>query len=428
MTFLRSFFTVLLLSLQPDTTPRDATTSADWPQWRGPNRDGICKDTGLLTEWPEKGPPLSWKATNCGQGYSAPTIARGKVFGMGDRNDEELVWALDAATGKEIWTAKVGPKPKGAGGGFEGPRCSPTVDGTRVYALGIEGDLICLETDTGKELWKVSFKSSFNGRVMSVWGYSESPLVDGDHLVVTPGGDAASLVALDKRTGNTIWKAKVSSGGGAGYASVMPATVGDTRLYITWLGNKLVGVAAKDGRLLFEYSKVANHTANIPTVVIRGNHVFCSTGYSDGGSALLKLTSQGNGIEAKEVWRKSAKELQNHHGGAVLVGDYLYFGHGHNNGNPVCVEFLTGKTIWGPERGPGTGSAAVLFADGHLYFRYQNGLMALLEATPKSRVIRSTFELPDSSGKPSWPHPVIAHGKLYIRDQDVLLCFDVRKK
>lgn len=418
----------ILLTFQGDTTPRDATSATDWPQWRGPMRDGICKETGLLSEWPEGGPPLLWKSTERGDGYSGPTIAQGKIFGMGNRGNEEIVWALDAATGKELWHAKVGPKPGRAGGGYEGPRCSPTVDGDRLYALGIQGDLVCVQIASGKEVWKVSFRSAFNGRMMSTWGFSESPLVDGDRVIVTPGGEDAALVALDKKTGKTVWKAKVSDGGGAGYASVMPATIGGTKLYITWLGRKLVGVAANDGRFLFEYTKVANRTANIPTVIVRGDHVFCSTGYTDGGSALLKLEAKGQDVQATEVWHKSARELQNHHGGAVLIGDYLYFGNGHNNGNPVCVEFLTGNLAWGPQRGPGTGSAAVLFADGHIYFRYQNGVMALLEATPKQRVIKSTFQLPDQSGKPSWPHPVIAHGRLYIRDQDELLCFDVRKK
>jgi len=424
---LRCIFLCLLL-IQGDTTPRDAASKGEWPQWRGPKRDAICTETGLLTEWPANGPPLVWKCTGRGDGYSSPTVAAGHIFGMGNRGEDEIVWAVDASTGKEVWHAKVGPRPARAGGGYEGPRCSPTFDGDRIYALGILGDLVCVDAKSGKEIWKISFKSAFNGRMMSGWGFSESPCVDGDRLIVTPGSDDAALAALDKRTGKTIWKAKVPGGGGAGYATVMPEVIGKTKVYITWLGRKLVGVDAKDGKLLFEYNKIANRTANIPTVVTHKDHVFCSTGYTDGGSALLKLEEKNGGVDATEVWHKTAKELQNHHGGAVLIGDHLYFGHGHNNGNPVCVEFLTGNIVWGPERGPGTGSAAVLYADGNLYFRYQNGTMALIAADPTQRVIKSTFRLPDASGKPSWPHPVIANGKLLIRDQDVLLCFDVRKK
>jgi outer membrane protein assembly factor BamB len=367
-----------------------------------------------------------WKSDGRGEGYSTPTVAGGRLYGMGNVGDQETVWAVDAAGGKQVWSTPVVPKPRRGGGGYDGPRSSPTIDGDRLYAVGLAGDLVCLETAGGKEQWRKSYRNDFNGRIPS-WGFSESPLVDGDRVIVTPGGTDAALVALDKTSGKVVWKAKVPDAGGAGYASVMPVTVGKTKLYVTWLGRTFVGVGAADGRLLFRYETIANGTANIPTPVIRGEYVFCTSGYTDGGSALLKLKESAGGVDFEEVWQKPSRQLQNHHGGVVLVGDHLYFGHGHSRGNPVCVEFLTGKPAWGPSDGPGRGSAAVLWADGKLYFRYQDGTLALIDATPAALKVVSKFALPDQSGKPSWPHPVIAGGKLYIRDQDVLHCFNVKK-
>jgi outer membrane protein assembly factor BamB len=264
--------------------------------------------------------------------------------------------------------------------------------------------------------------------MMTGWGYSESVLVDGDKVICTPGADDAALAALDKATGRVIWTAKVPAGGGSGYASVMPATVGGVRLYINWLKNKLVGVAAADGRLLWEYDRLANPTANIPTVLVRGDLVFASTGYGEGGSALLKLVPAGGGVRAEEVYHLPATKLQNHHGGMVLVGDYVYFGHGHEKGFPVCVELRTGKVVWKQDSPPGRGSAGVLYADGNLVFRWQDGTVGLIAATPAGYKLNGSFKQTDRSGADAWSHPVIANGRLYLRDQDVLLCYDVKKK
>jgi outer membrane protein assembly factor BamB len=400
----------------------------DWPQWRGPNRDDVGRETGLLAEWPSDGPPRAWTRKGLGGGFSTPSVAAGRVFGMGVKGTDEVVWALDEATGEPLWSTRIAAYANGKGGGFEGPRCTPTADGDLLYAVGISGDLVCLESATGKERWHKNYGKDFGGRMMSGWGFSESPLVDGDLVICTPGADAAALAALDKKTGAVRWKAAVPGGGGAGYASVMPAEAGGVKQYVNWLKNFLVGVSAKDGKFLWKYEKAHNTTANIPTVVVRGDNVFCSTGYKDGGSALLKLVPSGNGVKAEEVYYHNARELQNHHGGMVLIGDYLYGGHGHNSGAPVCVEFATGKVVWKQDRGPGSGSAAVTYADGRLYFRYQNGVMALIDATPAGYRLVSKFQLPEDSSKPSWPHPVIANGKLYVRDQDVLMCFDVKAK
>jgi outer membrane protein assembly factor BamB len=276
--------------------------------------------------------------------------------------------------------------------------------------------------------WSLNYKKDLGGKMMSGWDYSESPLIDGDLLICTPGGEDTALVALNKHDGKEVWRAKVPGGGGSGYASVISAQVGGVKMYMTWLRNGLVAVSAGDGKFLWKYSKNANGTANIPTPIVKGDLVFCSTGYGS-GSALLKLVPDGKGgVDAKEQYFLKGNQLQNHHGGMILLGDYIYGGHGHNEGFPFCLHMATGKLKWGPTRGPGNKSAAVVYADGHLYFRYEDGTMALIEATPDAYHVTSSFHLPQETGTPSWPHPVIANGKLYIRGNNVLLCYDVKAK
>lgn len=406
----------------------DLVKTGDWPQWRGPRRDNISTETGLLKEWPKEGPPLLWNSKtvnggkSVGTGYSSISIAGGKLFTMGDRGKDGFVFCLDEATGKELWATRISP------GQGDGPRCTPTVDGNRVYALSRQGNLACLDTSKGDIVWQKDFKKDFKGRMMSGWDYSESPLIDGDTLVCTPGGDEAALVALNKMTGDVIWKAPIAKTGGAGYASIVIAEVGGIRQYITLLGKSrgIVGVDAKDGKFLWSYDKIANGTANIPTPIVKGDLVFASTGYHT-GSALLQLIPTGDGIEAKEIYFLKGATLQNHHGGMVLLGDHIYGGHGHNQGMPFCVDMKTGKFAWQPVRGPGDGSAAIVYADGHLYFRYQNNTMALIEATTEGYRLKSQFNLPNNLGT-GWQHPVVLHGKLYIRGQDQVLCYDITQK
>jgi outer membrane protein assembly factor BamB len=398
----------------------------DWPQWRGPNRDGVSQETGLLKEWPVGGPKLLWNSRQVnanrgiGTGYSSVSVADGRVFTMGDRPDKCCVFALDAETGKQLWVTPISPR-KG-----DGPRSTPTVDGNRIYALSRQGELACLSASDGSILWRRSYTKELGGHMMSSWDYSESPLVDGEKLICTPGGDKAALVALDKRNGQVLWKAPIKDAGGAGYASVVISQAGGIRQYVTLFGRCIAAVAADDGRFLWRYDRVANGTANIPTPIVFGDRVFCSTGYST-GSALLRLRRVNGGITVKEEYFLRGNVVQNHHGGMVRLGDYVYGGHGHNAGLPFCLNLKTGKLAWRPERGPGEGSAAVVYADGNLYFRYESGVMALIEATPEGYHLRSHFQLPGYTGTPSWPHPVVANGRLYIRGNDTLLCYDVRK-
>jgi outer membrane protein assembly factor BamB len=401
-----------------------AGPGGEWPQWRGPERDGVSKETGLLKKWPAAGPPLAWQIRGLGQGTSSVAVTAGRIFTQGKRGGDEVVIALDESNGNEIWSGPIGPAQTQFSHGE--PKSTPTIDGDLLFAVGMNGSIVCLETESGTVKWKKDYGADFGGHMMSGWGFSESPLVDGDNVICTPGGDNAALVALNKKTGEVVWKAAVPQSGGAGYSSIVVSEAGGVRQYITWLGQSagLVGVSAKDGKLLWKYNRVANGTANIPTPIVKGDLVFCSTGYG-AGAALLRLSRAGAGVKAEEKYVLNANEFQNHHGGMVLVGDHVYAGSGHNNGIPTCIDLKTGKIVWGKQRGPGAESAAIVCADGHLYFRYQNAVMALIAASPSGYKVDGSFRIPDGA-TPSWSHPVVAGGRLYLRDQDRLLCYNVK--
>jgi outer membrane protein assembly factor BamB len=300
-----------------------------------------------------------------------------------------------------------------------------------VYCVSGGGVLACLDAKTGKELWHKSYTKDFGGGVQS-WGYCESVLVDGDTVICTPCANRAAVVGLKAKDGEVVWKTAVKAGGAGGYSSPVKTTAGKTDMYVALLGQEggVVGVDAKTGELLWQYTKVMNSTANIPTPVVKGAKVWVSTGYGNGGSALLQIQESNGKFEAKQLTYYKSSEVQNHHGGMVLVGDHVYFGNAHNSGHPACVEFKTGIVQWLEEKGAagGSGSAAVVYADGMLYFRYENGKVVLVKADPKEFSVAGSFDIPEKSGAPSWQHPVVANGKLYLRDQDKLHCFDVKKK
>lgn len=414
--------TCLFLAAAAGLSIASTTAARDWPSWRGPDRTAIAPETGLLKEWPADGPPLVWQADGFGRGYSSMAIVGDRIFTMGSRKGGCDLIAADRTTGKELWSVRVG---KG------NPNCTPTVDGDLVFALGREGDLVCANALSGSILWQKSFARDFGGKMMSGWGYSESPLVDGDRLICTPGAEDAVIVALDKRSGDVIWKSAMPAEGGnrgkdgAGYSSVVISNAAGVKQYIQLTGRGVISVAADDGRHLWSYNRIANGTANIPTPIVKDDYVFCSTGYGT-GAALLQVKSNGGKLSAEEVYFLDAKKLQNHHGGMILFGDHIYCGHGHNKGFPLCLELKTGEVVWNG-RGPGSGSAAILLADGNLYFRYEDGTMALIEATTDGYKLKGEFKLATNNGK-SWPHPVIVDGLMYLRDQGTLLCYDVRQK
>jgi outer membrane protein assembly factor BamB len=416
--------TVVLMVFAAEQLLAIDAARTDWPQWRGPERDGHSADKGLLDAWPKEGPPLLWRGDGLGYGYASVSVAGDRIYTMGQVRGTVCLIALRRDSGEKIWETSLGE------GGA--PNCSPTVDGDLVFGVTYEGDLVCCNANSGDVQWRKNYGRDFGGQMMSGWGYSESPLVDGDRLICTPGAQDAMLAALDKRSGEVLWKTVIdrdlgpNGGDGAAYSSVVISNGGGVKQYVQLVGRGVIGVSAADGRLLWNYNRVANGTANCSTPVISGDYVFASTGY-DTGAVILQLHARGGRVGAREVRFFEPREVQNHHGGMVLVGDYLYLGHGHNNGLPLCLHIPSGREMWRPGRGAGTGSAAVAYADGHLYFRYENGVMALIEANPNEYRAKGSFTIASIIDK-SWPHPVIAGGCLYLRDQDVLLCYDLRKQ
>jgi outer membrane protein assembly factor BamB len=402
--------------------------AADWPQWQGPQRDAISKETGLLKEWPKDGPPLAWKVKGLGGGYSAPSVAGGRIFGMSYRGGDEVVWALDEKDGAEKWAVTIAPAAKDIGSpGQEGSRCTPTVDGDFVYALGTAGDLVCLKVADGKEVWHKNLKKDFGGRAMARWAYCESPLIDGDKLVCTPGGKDATVVALDKKNGDVVWKASVSDGNGAGYASPIVVESAGHKQYVHFLEGGLAGIDAAGGKVLWQSSKGANRVANCATPVFSDDCVFAASAYGAGG-ALVKLSKDGDGVKAEEVY--PTKKMQNHHGGMILCDGCLYGANGGNEGGfLICLDFKTGDVRWDErdKKNPkGVAKGSVAMADGRIYYRQEDGAMILFEPSAKEYLERGRFDQPDRSRANAWSHPVIANGKLYLRDQDVLLCYDVK--
>jgi outer membrane protein assembly factor BamB len=404
--------------------------AADWPQWRGAHRDGRSAETGLLQEWPDGGPPLAWKTSGLGGGYSSVSVAGERIFTMGDLGDGQYVMALSRADGRQLWKTRVGGTHEDQ---YLGPRSTPTVDGDRIYLVSTDGDLVCLAADSGEVQWSRNLPEQFGGRLMKAmgtydWKFAESPLVDGERVIVTPGANDAAVVALDKTSGKELWRAAIPELGeagtdGAGYSSVVVSEAGGIRQYVQLIGRGLIGVEADSGRFLWGYNRVANDVANIATPLVQGDLIFASTGYGT-GAALLRLAANGDGISAEEVYFLDADTFQNHHGGLILHDGHVYTGTGHNKGFPLAVEMATGEVAWGPIRNDGQNSAAVAYADGRIYMRYQNGLMILVEATPEEYRERGSFMIPEVE-KESWAHPVVAGGRLYLREQDNLWVYDV---
>lgn len=592
----------------------------DWPQWQGPNRTAHSKETGLLKEWPKDGPPLAWKVKGLGGGDSGPSISAGRIYGMSTRGEDEFVWALSEKEGKEIWAVKIAPAlPQNWPQSKEGPSATPTVDGDRLYVIGLAGNVACLQATDGKVVWQRSLVTDFGGS-NPMWNFRESPLVDGDKVICTPGAQDAMLVALDKLTGKTIWKSALpassssetsapaapSGGGGGGgrggfggfsiastvgpqmfsqadankdqklsraeftaladtwfdrldqdksgkvtaaqfaerfydavpraenapgvdasaqrrpSRSTAPAfvTATDTdkdgavtrvelkntftkwydqwdadktgalteeklraglnaalpapqfggaggaagggrgfggrggggggvggnagasysspiaidfegqRQYVQFTSKGVIGVAATDGKFLWRFDRPANYMGiNISTPLYHDGRVFAASAYNAGGG-VAKLSKDGNGgIKAEEVW--FSRNIENHHGGVVLIDGALFGANGGNGGGyPVCLDFQTGNVLWNErdsdKRRVKKGSVAV--ADGRIYYRAEDGPIVLIEPSRKEYLERGRFEQPDRTRLPAWAHPVIANGKLYIRDQDTLFCYDVKAK
>ena len=420
----------LCLYLSAVSVPSSAnltTSTSDWPQWRGPQRDGISQERGLLKQWPAGGPKLLWQVNDIGDGFSTPSVVGTRIYLMSNRGmQNEFAQALSTQDGKVIWTTRVGnvgnpdqnpPYPKA--------RSTPTVDGDFVYVLGSDGDLACLEAKSGKIRWQKSIRKEFGGQPHD-WAYAESPLVDGDVVVVTPGGAQATMVALNKKTGAVIWKSAVPDGDPAGYASAIVVQAGGRKQYVQFLSRGLVGVDAKTGQFLWRYKEVVKGPAQAFTPVARGEYVYA--GALGVGGGLVRLKPDGGGVVAEQVYFE--RGLPNGFGGAVLVGDYLY-GFEPGQQQMVAVEFTTGKVRWKAES---LGRASVTYADGLLYVHAWKGDVGLVEATPEGYREKGRFTPPDQP-KPERPgpysdtayaYPVIAGGRLYIRDLGTLWVYDIK--
>lgn len=611
----------------------NSTHAEDWPQWQGPNRNAVSTEKGLLQKWPSEGPALAWEAKGLGGGDSAPAIVDGKILGMANRDGKEIVWALSEKDGNEIWATPLGdavqqnvPQSK------EGPGCTPSVDGDRLYVIGVGGRVACLSTEKGKVLWERSLTEDFGG-IPPMWNFRESPLVDGDVVVCTPGAADAVLVALNKATGETIWKSRTpgtpesstesrpdrrdtakgsdrakaapgkaadpassiagtkepglfesehwgmtafkrkvpagkylvklyfaetyqgitgagqrvfsfdvqgkefkdfdvwgkaggfrrayiesvpvevtdgelritftrkvdnpaikaieiipddkdakairikagqstpfkdssgqewlaeqgfeggqvsagtaqfggSPGGrggapggrgggfggfggprsGAAYSSVIAIEFDGQRQYVQLTATALIGVAAKDGQPLWKYDRPANRMGiNCSTPLYQDGLIFAASAYGNGGGAVKLVKNDKGEITPEEVYFSSS--MQNHHGGMIVVDGCLYGANGGNEGGFLtCMDFQTGKVLWRDRKAP---KGALLFADGRLYLRAESGTMLLIEPSREKLVLQGRFEQPNRSSAPAWAHPIVANGKLYVRDQGVLLCYNV---
>ncbi len=384
----------------------------EWPQYRGPNRDNISTEKGLLEIWPDDGPKLARKQIDLGEGYSSVTIADGKLFTMGNRGNDELLLAFDVSDGKPLWSTKTGRAYREGQG--NGPRGTPTVDNDRVYALGANGDLVCAGSEKGNIVWQMNILEEFGGRNIQ-WGISESVLIDGEKLICTPGGSQGTIVALNKLTGRPIWRASIQGAPQAAYSSPIAVDFGGVRQYVNYVHTAVVSVSAKDGTPLWGFRESANGTANCSTPLHNSGNVYTSSGYGT-GAALFRLAPGG---KASVVY--SNKDMVNHHGGMVLLDGHVY---GFDEQILKCIDLKSGKAVW-QNRSVGKGS--LTYADGHLYLRSENGPVALCVATAKGYEEKGRFDQPNRSSRPAWSHPVICGGKLYLRDMDTLLVYDVKK-
>ena len=395
----------------------------DWPQWRGPQRNGVSTETGLLKEWPKDGPKLQWKKTDTGLGYGAPAVVGERIYLLAnDGLENEFVQALEARDGKQIWRTHLGkvgnPKQMPE---FPAARSTPTVEGDVLYALGSDGDLACVEIAGGKIRWQKSLRTDFDGKP-GVWAYSESPLIDGDTLVCTPGGSNATIVALNKRTGEVVWKCAVPEGDQAAYASAIAVEVDGGKEYVQLLHKGLVGVQAGTGKFLWRYRKpVSAYNANIPTPLASDGLIYVSSAGTGGGAVRLK--PNGGNIEPEQLYFDAKQSTAI--GGTVKIGEYLY---GTTAQALLCTEFSTGHLKW---QDRAMGAASLCYADGRLYLHGENGEVGLVAPSPEAYQEKGRFAPPDQPKHPnqmekSWAYPVVANGRLYIRDHNMLWCYDIK--
>jgi outer membrane protein assembly factor BamB len=362
-----------------------------------------------LKEWPTNGPRALWQTTGAGTGYSSFSASAGRLYTLGARNGVEYIMAFDAATGQRLWETANGQRFRNEMG--DGPRSTPTIEGSLLYALGGSGELACLEAATGRKIWSVNLVQQFGG-LTPYWGYSESPLIVGDRLVVNAGGRGASIVAIDKQTGATIWK---SHNDEAGYSSPMLLEAGGLPQVVFFTGQRALAVDPSDGRLLWSYPRASNGTANIATPIVQGRRVFFSSDYGT-GAGLVDVSVSGRTASATEVY--FTRDMRNHHASSVLVGTHVY---GFSGSILTALSFDTGKPSW---RDRSVGKGSLIHADERLYLLSEDGVVGLAAASPTAYREHGRFSIP-VSGPPTWSHPIITQGKLILRDQDTVFAFDI---
>lgn len=397
-----------------------------WPQFHGPKRDNLSTETGLLNKWPEGGPKLVWTARGIGFGFAGVSIADGSIYTSGNVDGKTIITALDME-GKIRWqvaNGKAWETPKG------GSRATPTVDAERLYHKNPYGDVVCLQAKTGKKIWGLNILEEFHSRNIT-WAVSESLLIDGEHVICCPGGPETAVVALDKGTGRTVWKSP-SSGDLAGYASPILAECQGLRMILTLTAKAMIGVNADNGDLLWRVAHVTPFDETITSPIYHAGQIFVSTRST--GSVMYKLRVAGDKAskpesEVEPLWR--SRELDNQHGGVLLLDGHLYGAAlTANNGNWVCLNWQTGQKTYA-ERGVGHG--CLTCADGMLYTLSERSMMGLVKATPDGHEVVSQFRIPAGGhyvGKdgPSWAHPVVCGGRLYVRHGDFLYAYDVRQR
>jgi len=397
----------------------------DWAQWRGDNREGIVKAAGLKLDWSQKTPTLSWTFRQAGSGYSAPVIVGTTLYCQGADDGSDFAFSLDIRTGNLIWKQKLGAQFTESRG--NGPRGSVTVDNGKLYLIRGGGQIHCLSAADGKMIWQKDFKDDFAGKMMSGWGFSESPLIDGNLVICSPGGDQGTVVALDKNTGALVWRAGELTEN-ASHSSAIVADVNGIRQYIVLTAKSAAGLSAKDGKLLWktpvEGPRVA---AVIPTPVFHNNMVYITNGYNV-GCILAKLTRNGDGVDAEIVYEN--KNIVNQHGGVVLMNGYIY---GFSDGvGFVCQNLETGETVWRERINEVIKGAVLAVNDRLLLLNERSGLLTIIAASPDGWKEFGRMPFPErtkimTQDNMVWTHPVVADGKLFLRDHDLLFCFDLTK-
>lgn len=399
----------------------------DWPTFRDSDRTAVSKETNLLQEWPSDGPKQIWVSEGTGRGYTSLAIKGDRIYLMGDGiadvdDEDEYLLCHDRRNGKRLWATRLGAPWKKGSPNWQSSRSTPSVDGEFVFALTAGGDLVCCNAIDGTEQWRKNLMEEFGGQKADNWGYSESVLIDGDRLICTPGGPKTTVVALDKRTGDVIWSTVNPDDRGAGHGSIAISNIDGVKVYVQVTGSGALGIRAEDGKLLWSYP-FDKTTAVAATPIIRDNLVFFAVGYKRGGALLRQSADGSGGVKVDGIYPLNSA-LANKHGGVVLVGDHVY-GDSDDGGILYCAELMTGKVVW-KKRGSGRGSIAIAAGDGRLYLHYADGTMALAKADPNGFEEVGSFRVPHSGERPSWAHPVILDGKLYLREHNAILCFDIQ--